>query len=87
MASLMRWPRRVYQWHTEGFALPSGAETLAHGQTFENQAFRYGQNAYGVQFHPESIMTGAGMRILENYLRQLGGNGPDPCCREAACGN
>jgi anthranilate/para-aminobenzoate synthase component II len=41
----------------------------------------------GVQFHPESIMTGAGMRILENYLRQLGGNDPDPCCREAACGN
>ncbi len=26
---------------------------LARGEIFENQAFRYGANAYGVQFHPE----------------------------------
>ena len=33
--------------------LPSGAERIATGETFENQAFRYGKNAFGIQFHPE----------------------------------
>ena len=46
-------PLNVYQWHAEGFTLPSGAQLLASGETFENQAFRYGQ-AVGVQFHPEA---------------------------------
>lgn len=43
----------VYHWHQEGFELPSGATLLATGKVFPNQAFRYGQSAYGVQFHPE----------------------------------
>lgn len=43
----------VYHWHREGFELPNGAELLAMGETFQNQAYRYGDNAYGVQFHPE----------------------------------
>jgi GMP synthase (glutamine-hydrolysing) len=47
------WPQHVYQWHRECFTLPRGAERLATGDTFENQAFRYGRGAYGIQFHPE----------------------------------
>ncbi len=43
----------VYQWHTEGFEIPPGGELLARGETFPNQAFRYGEHAYGLQFHPE----------------------------------
>lgn len=43
----------VYHWHKEGFDLPAGAHLLAQGETFPNQAFRYGSTAYGVQFHPE----------------------------------
>lgn len=43
----------VYHWHQEGFELPDGAELLAAGETFPNQAFRYGRSAYGLQFHPE----------------------------------
>ena len=43
----------VYHWHHEGFSLPAGAELLAEGPVFPNQAFRYGANAYGLQFHPE----------------------------------
>ena len=42
-----------YHWNSEGFTLPSGAVKLASSQIFENQAFRYGDQAYGVQFHPE----------------------------------
>ena len=51
-AALMNWPDHVYHFHREGFELPAGAELLAAGDIFENQAFRYG-NAFGVQFHPE----------------------------------
>ncbi len=51
--SLMDWPSMVYQWHREGFSLPSGAELLATGVQYENQAMRFGENAYGVQFHAE----------------------------------
>ncbi|WP_225913927.1 glutamine amidotransferase-related protein [Leptolyngbya ohadii] len=43
----------VYHWHKEGFELPHGAELLVTGETFQNQAYRYGDQAYGVQFHPE----------------------------------
>lgn len=55
----------VFQWHKEGFALPHGATLLAKGRVFENQMFRYGPNAYGVQFHPE--MTPA---ILSRWLKE-----------------
>jgi len=41
-----------YQFHTEGFEIPSGCELLAKGDVFNNQAFKY-KNCYGLQFHPE----------------------------------
>lgn len=47
------WPNHVYQWHREGFDLPSGSTLLAEGDTFPVQAFRQGDKAYGIQFHPE----------------------------------
>jgi GMP synthase (glutamine-hydrolysing) len=47
------WPDHVYQWHREGFDLPKGAVMLAEGDTFPVQAFRQGENAYAIQFHPE----------------------------------
>jgi GMP synthase (glutamine-hydrolysing) len=43
----------VYHWHKEGFSIPQNAVRLAAGEVFPNQAFRYGEAAYGVQFHPE----------------------------------
>lgn len=49
-----RWPTRVYQWHSEGFDLPTGAEPLVTAPgPFPNQAFRFGRAAIGLQFHPE----------------------------------
>jgi len=50
---LPKWPGKVYQWHREGFDLPAGAELLATGDTYPNQAIRVGPCAYGIQFHPE----------------------------------
>jgi GMP synthase (glutamine-hydrolysing) len=50
---LLDWPEMVYQFHREGFSLPSGATLLATAQAYPNQAFRYGANAWGIQFHAE----------------------------------
>lgn len=47
----------VYHWHNEGFELPNDAVLLATGDRFVNQAFRYGETAYGLQFHPEITHT------------------------------
>ena len=43
----------VFQWHSRSFAIPHGATHLAATATCSNQAFRYGSNAYGFQFHLE----------------------------------
>ncbi|OJF89858.1 glutamine amidotransferase [Pararhizobium antarcticum] len=51
--ALLDWPDMVYQFHREGFDLPRGAELLASGHYYPNQAFRYGDNAWGIQFHGE----------------------------------
>jgi GMP synthase (glutamine-hydrolysing) len=44
---------KTYQWHKEGFEMPEDAVLLACGDDFPNQAFRWGDRAYGLQFHPE----------------------------------
>ncbi|MCS7023526.1 MAG: type 1 glutamine amidotransferase [Bryobacteraceae bacterium] len=42
-----------FQWHAETFDLPGGAVHLARSSGCENQAFRFGDRTWGVQFHPE----------------------------------
>ena len=41
------------QWHSDTFDLPDGAVRLLTSPAYENQAFRWGDVAYGVQFHLE----------------------------------
>ena len=46
-------PQPVFQWHGYTFDIPAGAVHLARSETCENQAFRFGEKAYGLQFHLE----------------------------------
>lgn len=43
----------VFHWHGETFDLPKDAVHLAASARCENQAFRWGKNTYGLQFHVE----------------------------------
>lgn len=43
----------VFEWHGYTFDLPATATHLARTPGCANQAFRYGTNAYGFQFHLE----------------------------------
>jgi GMP synthase-like glutamine amidotransferase len=46
-------PEVFFHWHGETFDLPAGAIWLARSEKCPHQAYRYGQNVYGLQFHPE----------------------------------
>lgn len=48
------WKRvKVFHWHGETFDIPAGTSGLAKSDLYQNQAFRYGDNAYAFQFHIE----------------------------------
>ena len=44
---------RVFHWHEDTFDLPAGAILLATSENTKNQAFRYGNRVYGLQYHIE----------------------------------
>jgi GMP synthase (glutamine-hydrolysing) len=43
----------TFQWHGDTFDLPTGAVLLATTPQCRHQGFRYGETAYGLQFHLE----------------------------------
>ncbi len=45
--------QQVFQWHEDAMQLPAGAVHLATSEACTVQAFRYGESAYGLQFHLE----------------------------------
>lgn len=53
---------RSFQWHDDTFTLPQGAVRLAGNDIAENQAFRIGRAAYGIQFHFE-----ASRKVVEEW--------------------
>ena len=53
----------VFQWHSYSYELPRDATHLASTATCEQQAFRWGNSAYGFQFHLE-----ADVPVIERWL-------------------
>ncbi len=43
----------VFQWHEDTFEIPKAGKLIATSTSVPHQAFRYGDNAYGLQFHLE----------------------------------
>lgn len=43
----------VFQWHGDTFDLPDKAVRLSSSKVYQNQAFRYKDNVYALQFHIE----------------------------------
>jgi GMP synthase-like glutamine amidotransferase len=43
----------TFQWHHDSFDIPAGAILLATSTACPHQAFRVGESAWGLQFHPE----------------------------------
>ena len=58
----------VFQWHGDTFALPKGTVRLFSSPLCREQAFRYRDNVYGLQFHVEmtEAMIRAWMRTPVN---------------------
>jgi len=49
--------------------LPADCRSLAESPLGENMAFKHDTRPlYGVQFHPESILTPQGRQLIENFL-------------------
>ena len=43
----------TFQWHHDSFDIPDGGILLASSTACFHQAFRVGESAWGLQFHPE----------------------------------
>lgn len=60
---------RYHSLAVDGETLPSCLEISAKAEDSEIMGLRHREyQVHGIQFHPESILTQEGMRILENFL-------------------
>lgn len=60
---------RYHSLIVEEQTLPDALEVIARTATGEIMGFRHKEHpVVGVQFHPESILTGYGMKMLGNFL-------------------
>ena len=63
---------RYHSWVVSGDGFPDSLEITAVDDNGQVMALRHKQfDVRGVQFHPESILTPDGMRILKNWVRQV----------------
>ena len=68
---------KIFQWHGDTFAIPAGAVQLASSESCANQAFRYGDRVYGLQFHLEVdqalVERWLGMPVHQQEIASLDG--------------
>jgi GMP synthase (glutamine-hydrolysing) len=62
----------AFQWHSYAFEVPTGAVELARNDVC-SQAFRYGEHAWAVQFHPEVTLA-----QVEGWIDDPDDPCPDP---------
>jgi GMP synthase-like glutamine amidotransferase len=65
----------VFQWHEDTFEMPHGATLIATSSLIPYQAFRYGENAYGLQFHLE-VTREMITEWMETYEEEFEGSQP-----------
>lgn len=61
----------VLHWHGDMFDIPEGAALLAQTDLCPHQAFAFGPNILGVQFHPEADGTNGFERWLIGHAAEL----------------
>src|SRR5262245_1276816 len=84
-ASLFGTTMKVLQSHWQGWhQTPKGAVKLAGTEAFPEQAFRYGLNAYGFQFHPETSRNGLLRWISRRPAHKQTMKGAHPADRQLA---
>ena len=64
----------MFHWHGDTFDLPEGAELLASSAQYANQIYTHGENALGLQCHPE-VMAQSLQEWFVMFTRQI--TGPD----------
>jgi GMP synthase-like glutamine amidotransferase len=67
----------AFQWHEDTFEIPHGAILIATSPLVPHQAFRYGDNAYGLQFHLE-VTQDIICEWMETYEEEFKGPHPPP---------
>jgi GMP synthase (glutamine-hydrolysing) len=72
-------PLNVFHMHGDTYELPPDAKHLARSPLYEQQAFRWGDLVYGLQFHLEFTDTIIGRLVAEPESREfITGAGVDP---------
>jgi GMP synthase-like glutamine amidotransferase len=65
----------VFQWHEDTFEMPNAGKLIATSTSVPHQAFKYGENAYGLQFHLE-VTEKMIREWMESYELEFDGSQP-----------